>query len=95
MSVRLFLLGASVATAGLMLVPGVAAAVARAGRPAMRSAMKSGASAYHEVRRAGAEAYEHFEDMAAEVRAEMTPGAPPPHDDEPSHDSETGERRDD
>jgi len=71
MSARLFVLGAAAAAAGLMLVPGVAAAVARAGRPVMRAAMKTGATAYEEFRKAGAEAYEHFEDMAAEVRAEM------------------------
>lgn len=68
---RKILLGAAVAAGALMLVPGVAAAVARAARPAMRAAMKSGATTYDDLRRAGAEAYEHFEDLAAEVRAEM------------------------
>jgi len=71
MSARLFFLGAAAAATGLLLVPGVAAAVSRAGRPVMRAAMKTGATAYEEFRKAGAEAYEHFEDMAAEVRAEM------------------------
>ncbi|MBN9669300.1 DUF5132 domain-containing protein [Roseibium aggregatum] len=73
MSARLFFLGASVAATGLLLVPGVGAAVARAGRPVMRAAMKTGYTAYHEFRRAGAEAYEHFEDVAAEVHAELYP----------------------
>ena len=68
---RGYLIGAAVAVGGLMLIPGVAAAVGRAGRPLARAAMKTGATAYDEFRRAGAEAYEHLEDIAAEVRAEM------------------------
>ncbi len=73
MSARLFVLGATAAAAGLLLVPGVASAVARAGRPLGMAAMKTGATAYREFRKAGAEAYEHFEDMAAEVRAGLHP----------------------
>jgi hypothetical protein len=87
MSARLFILGAAAAATGLMLVPGVAAAVARAGRPVMRAAMRTGATAYEEFRKAGAEAYEHFEDMAAEVRAEMhvdDDDLPPETPDEPA-----------
>jgi hypothetical protein len=64
--------GAVLATGALMLVPGVAAAVARAGRPVLRTAMKRGASAYEEARTAAAEVYETVEDVAAEVRAEMS-----------------------
>ena len=64
------LLGAALAAGALMLVPGVAAAVGRAGRPIVRTAIKSGSAAYAEARRAGAEVYEHVEDIVAEVRAE-------------------------
>lgn len=71
MFARGFLLGAAVATGALLLVPGVAVALSRAGRPAMKAAMRNGATAYAEFRRAGAEAVEHFEDLAAEVEAEL------------------------
>ena len=66
-----FLLGAALATGAVLLVPGLAVALSRAGRPVMRAAMKTGAVAYAEFRRAGAEVYEHMEDIAAEMRAEM------------------------
>lgn len=66
-----FFLGAATAVGALMLVPGVAAALGRAGRPLVRAATRTGAVAFDEFRRAGAEAYEHMEDIAAEVRAEM------------------------
>ncbi len=66
-----FLLGAALATGAVLLVPGLAVALGRAGRPVMRAAMKTGAVAYTEFRRAGAEVYEHMEDIAAEMRAEM------------------------
>ena len=68
---RGFLVGAMVGAGAMLLVPGVAAAVARAGRPVLRAALKTGATAYKEFSEAGAEAFEHFEDMVAEVRAEM------------------------
>ncbi|HKK37350.1 MAG TPA: DUF5132 domain-containing protein [Paracoccaceae bacterium] len=71
MFARGFLLGAVVATGALLLVPGVAVAVSRAGRPAMKAAMRNGATAYAEFRRAGAEAVEHLEDLAAEVESEL------------------------
>ena len=64
-------LGALVAAGGLLLVPGVAAAVARAGRPMARAGMKTAATAFVEFRKAGAEVYEHLEDLAAEIGAEM------------------------
>jgi hypothetical protein len=66
-----FLLGAALAAGAVMLVPGVASALGRAGRPLARAAMRTGATAYDEFRRAGAEAYEHMEDIAAELREEM------------------------
>lgn len=66
-----FLLGAALATGAVLLVPGLALAMSRAGRPVLRAAMKTGAVAYAEFRRAGAEVYEHMEDIAAEMRAEM------------------------
>jgi hypothetical protein len=75
MSARLILIGAGVAVAGLMMVPGVAPAVARASRPIVRRGMSAGAAAYEGVRTTAAEAYEHFEDLAAEVRAEMREAA--------------------
>jgi hypothetical protein len=71
MFARGFLVGAVVATGALMLVPGVAVAVSRAGRPVLKAAMRNGAVAYAEFRRAGAEAIEHMEDLAAEVEAEF------------------------
>lgn len=71
MRARGFVIGAALAAGGMLLIPGVAAAVGRAGRPLMRATMKTGATAYDEFRRAGAEAYEHMEDIAAEIRAEM------------------------
>lgn len=66
-----FFLGAAVAVGAVMLVPGVAVALGRAGRPLVRAGMRTGAVAYDEFRKAGAEAYEHMEDIIAEVREEM------------------------
>jgi hypothetical protein len=54
-----------------VLVPGLAAALARAGEPLKRAAIRSGAVAWDEFRRAGAEVFEHMEDVAAEFRAEV------------------------
>jgi hypothetical protein len=54
-----------------MLVPGVAPALARAGKPMARAAMRTGAVAYDEFRAAAAETYEQVEDIVAEVREEM------------------------
>jgi hypothetical protein len=68
---RSFLLGAAVAVGAVMLVPGVAGALGRAGRPLVRAGMRTGATAYDEFRKAGAEAFEHMEDIVAEVREEM------------------------
>lgn len=68
---RGFLMGAALAAGAVLLVPGVAVALGRAGRPVVRAAMKTGAVAFTEFRRAGAEVYEHMEDIAAELRAEM------------------------
>ena len=68
---RSFLFGAAAAAGALMLVPGVAGALGRAGRPILRAGMRTGATAYDEFRKAGAEAYEHMEDIVAEVREEM------------------------
>ena len=69
--IRGFVVGAAGALAVVMLVPGVAPALARAGRPMTRAAMRTGATAYDEFRTAAAETYEHFEDIVAEVREEM------------------------
>lgn len=66
-----FFLGALVTAGAVMLIPGVAQAMGRAGRPLMRAAMRTGHTAYDEFTKAGAEAYEHFEDLAAEIREEM------------------------
>lgn len=66
-----FFLGAAVAVGTVMLIPGVAAALGRAGRPLLRAGMRTGAVAYDEFRKAGAEAYEHIEDIVAEIREEM------------------------
>ena len=68
---RGFILGATVATGALLLVPGVAFALSRAGRPVMRAAVRTGTVAYKEFQRAGAEVYEHMEDLAAEFGAEV------------------------
>lgn len=68
---RKYVIGAAVAVGALMLVPGLAAALARAGQPLKRAAVRSGAVAWDEFRRAGAEVYEHVEDLAAEFRAEV------------------------
>lgn len=68
---RGFILGAAVATGALLLIPGVAFALSRAGRPVMRAAVRTGTFAYREFQRAGAEVYEHMEDLAAEVSAEV------------------------
>jgi len=75
MSARVFLLGAGVAIGGLMMIPGVAGAVGRAGRPILRRGIRTGAAAYSEAMHAAAELYEHVEDVAAEVRAEMAEAA--------------------
>lgn len=69
--VRGFFIGAAVAVGTVMLVPGVAVALGRAGRPLVRAGMRTGAVAYDEFRKASAEAYEHIEDIVAEVREEM------------------------
>ncbi len=66
-----FFLGAAVAVGAVMLIPGVAPAIGRAGRPLARAAMRTGTVAYDEFRKAGAEAFEHLEDIAAEIREEM------------------------
>ncbi|MHC0053062.1 DUF5132 domain-containing protein [Actibacterium sp. D379-3] len=66
-----FFLGATVAVGAVLLVPGVASALGRAGRPLVRAATRTGAVAYEEFRKAGAEAYEHMEDIVAEIREEM------------------------
>jgi hypothetical protein len=66
-----FLLGAGVVVGAMMLVPGLAGAVTRAGRPIARAAVKTGAVAWTEFRKAGAETFEHMEDLAAEFRAEV------------------------
>jgi len=68
---RNFLLGAAVAVGAVMLVPGVAGALGRAGKPLLRAAMRTGSVGYDEFRKAGAETYEHMEDIAAEIREEM------------------------
>lgn len=66
-----FFLGAAVAVGAVMLIPGVAVALGRAGRPIVRAGMRSGAVAFDEFRKAGAKAYESMEDIIAEVREEM------------------------
>lgn len=66
-----FLMGAAVAVGAVALIPGVATALGRAGRPLVRAGIRTGAVAYDEFRKAGAEAYEHVEDIVAEVREEM------------------------
>jgi hypothetical protein len=68
---RSFIFGAVAAVGAVMLLPGVAAGLARAGRPLARAAVKTGAVAMEEFRKGGAEAFEAFEDLAAEVREEM------------------------
>jgi hypothetical protein len=68
---KAFFLGATVAVGAVMLVPGVALALGRAGRPVAKAAARTGAVAYKEFREAGAEAFEHMEDFAAEFRAEF------------------------
>ena len=72
---RGILLGTIAATGALLLVPGVAVAVARAGKPVARAATKTGATAIGESRRAGAEVYENLEDIAAEIRSDMAEAA--------------------
>jgi hypothetical protein len=64
-------LGIVVGAGALTLVPGLAAALARAGEPLRRAALRSGAVAWDEFRKAGAEVFEHVEDMAAEFRANV------------------------
>lgn len=66
-----FFLGAAAAVGAVMLIPGVAVALGRAGRPIVRAGMRTGAVAFDEFRKAGAEAYESMEDIIAEVREEM------------------------
>lgn len=68
---RKIVIGAAIATGAVLLVPGVAAALARAARPLVKAAVKTGATAYEEFRHAGAETFEHVEDIVAEIRAEM------------------------
>lgn len=65
------LIGIAIGAGALLLVPGVAAAVARAGRPLLRSAVRQGAGAAEAAGRAFGDLYEHVEDVVAEVRADM------------------------
>ena len=69
---RKIVIGAAIATGAVLLVPGVAAALARAARPLVKAAAKAGATAYEEFKHAGAETFEHVEDIFAEIRSEMT-----------------------
>lgn len=68
---RKFVIGAAVAVGTLALVPGLAVALARAGDPLKRAALRSGAVAWDEFRKAGAEVFEHVEDIAAEFRSNV------------------------
>lgn len=85
------LIGIAIGAGALLLVPGVAAAVARAGRPLLRTAVRQGAGVAEAAGRAFGDLYEHVEDVVAEVRADMAaadgadpeaeaeaPGAPAP-----------------
>ena len=55
-----FLRGAAVATGALLLVPGVAFALSRAGRPVTRAAVREGTVAYKEFQTPGTKATGHF-----------------------------------
>ena len=68
---RKLMIGAALAVGALMIVPGVAAAVARAARPAVKAAIKASVVGYREVQRAGMEVYETAEDALAEVQHEL------------------------
>lgn len=68
---RKLMIGAAVALGALMIVPGVASAVARAARPAVKAALKTSLLGYREVQRAGMEIYETAEDALAEVEQEL------------------------
>lgn len=68
---RKLMIGAALAVGALMVVPGVAAAVARAARPAVKAAIKASVIGYREVQRAGMEVYETAEDALAEVQHEL------------------------
>ncbi len=56
------------------LVPALPAAIARAGRPAARGAIKSGLLLMERGREVLAEASEELDDLLAEVRAELQQG---------------------
>ncbi len=71
---RKLMIGAALAVGALMVVPGVAAAVARAARPAVKAAIKASVVGYREVQRAGMEVYETAEDALAEVQHELAEG---------------------
>lgn len=68
---RKYVVGAAIAVGALLVVPGLATALGRAGRPLARAAVRSGAVAWDEFRRAGAETFEHVEDLAEEFREEV------------------------
>ena len=78
---RGFLVGATVAAGAIMLIPGVAVALSRAGRPIMRAAVRSGAHAFREFQTVAAEIAETVEDLAAEFQSEVArpeqPESPP------------------
>ncbi|WP_306119102.1 MULTISPECIES: DUF5132 domain-containing protein [unclassified Roseitalea] len=78
---RSFFYGAAAAAGVVMLIPGVAVALGRAGQPLARATARTGAVAVREFRKAAAEVYEHMEDLAAEFEAEV---ARPPEDAEPA-----------
>ncbi len=71
---RKLMIGAAIAVGALMVVPGVAAAVARAARPAVKAAIKASVVGYREVQRAGMEVYETAEDALAEAQHELAEG---------------------
>ena len=61
--------GGAIVVGALVLGP----RLVRAARPELREALKIGLSGYDCARRAAAEMIEDFEDLAAEVRAELHP----------------------
>lgn len=68
---KTFVMGALATAGAVLLIPGVAQAIGRAGQPVARAAMRTGSTAYAEFSKAGAEAYEHFEEIAAELREDL------------------------
>ena len=72
--------GVALGVAAAVLAPFVVPVLTQTARPLARTLIKTGIILYHKGRETLAEAEETFEDLVAEVRAELAPEQRPPDD---------------